>query len=410
MNQTAFFDGELDLARMRAERLGKLQSLMAAEGLDALVLLGGSNVAYATGAATMTSDPGRAYHEPVMSVVLPTGPPHLFTPYPEGIPIELPDDRRHGPMQPEFAEGVEVLAGVLGDLLGGGEARVGFDELTAAMFDRLPTVAKQLEVADAGNALGGAKICKTADEVECIRRAQRINETAMYDVFAALRPGMRQSDLSGIFLQRIFELGATANVIDPIWQATPDAIASGPFTVHGDVAFPTGSTDRILRQDDLVLVDTGITYQNYASDFGRTWLVGADSVTSKQRGHFDRWHAVVSRVLERVRPGVTGRDLVQVACDGEPADRRPWLKHFYLAHGIGTDSAEMPLIGTDLGDEFDESIVLAPGMVLVLEPVIWEDGAGGYRSEEVVVVTEDGYELLGGAFPYAPFDGGGAPW
>ena len=67
----------------------------------------------------------------------------------------------------------------------------------------------------------------------------------------------------------------------------------------------------------------------------------------------------------------------------------------------------MPLIGTDLGEEFDESIVLAPGMVMVLEPVIWEDGYGGYRSEDIVAVTDDGYRMLSD-FPYVPFEDGGA--
>ena len=54
----------------------------------------------------------------------------------------------------------------------------------------------------------------------------------------------------------------------------------------------------------------------------------------------------------------------------------------------------MPFVGTDLGDAFDESLVLAPGMVLVLEPVIWEDGHAGHRSEEIVAVTDDGYACL----------------
>jgi Xaa-Pro aminopeptidase len=54
----------------------------------------------------------------------------------------------------------------------------------------------------------------------------------------------------------------------------------------------------------------------------------------------------------------------------------------------------MPLIGTDRGTEFDESIVLQPGMVLVLEPVIWNDGEAGHRSEEIVAVTDDGYMWL----------------
>ena len=52
---------------------------------------------------------------------------------------------------------------------------------------------------------------------------------------------------------------------------------------------------------------------------------------------------------------------------------------------------------------------MAPGMVMVLEPVIWDDGDGGYRSEEVVVVTETGYRCLS-RFPYMPFDEGTVTW
>jgi Xaa-Pro dipeptidase len=62
----------------------------------------------------------------------------------------------------------------------------------------------------------------------------------------------------------------------------------------------------------------------------------------------------------------------------------------------------MPLIGTDLGPAFDDSIVLAPGMVLVIEPAIWDDGAGGYRSEDIVAVTDDGWAALSD-YTYAPF-------
>jgi Xaa-Pro dipeptidase len=62
----------------------------------------------------------------------------------------------------------------------------------------------------------------------------------------------------------------------------------------------------------------------------------------------------------------------------------------------------MPMIGTDLGDEFDEKFVLRPGMVLVLEPVVWEDGTGGYRSEEVLVITEEGWTRLTD-YPYDPY-------
>ena len=138
-------------------------------------------------------------------------------------------------------------------------------------------------------------------------------------------------------------------------------------------------------------IDTGINLHGYASDFGATWIVGHEP-NDVQRDQFARWRTVVDRALERVKPGATGADLVDAALldDGQ----RPWLSYFYLAHGIGTDSAEMPFVGTDLGDAFDAALTLQTGMVLVFEPVIWDDGEGGHRSEEIVAVTGDGYVPL----------------
>jgi Xaa-Pro aminopeptidase len=226
---------------------------------------------------------------------------------------------------------------------------------------------------------------------------------AMVDAQAACRPGARQSDLSGIFLRRIFELGATANSVDPIWQAMPDRIADGPYTTNGDVAFPLVTSDRILRDGDVVWVDSGILYHGYASDFGRTWVVGdPPRVSAMQRDQFRRWRDIVRATLEVTKPGASGRDLTRAAIEAN-GGKKPWLAHFYLAHGVGTESAEMPLIGTDLGDDFDAAIVLAPGMVFVLEPVVWDDGECGYRSEEIVAVADDGHRLLTD-HPYTPFE------
>jgi Xaa-Pro aminopeptidase len=148
-------------------------------------------------------------------------------------------------------------------------------------------------------------------------------------------------------------------------------------------------------------VDTGNTLNGYDSDFGRAWIVGTEP-TAAQRDQFRRWKAIVDAVLAVVRPGATGGDLTRAAVETNGSDRRPWLPHFYLAHGIGVDSAEPPFIGTDLGPDFDEAIVLSPGMVFVLEPIAWADGTGGYRGEEIVAVTESGYELLSD-FHYEPY-------
>src|SRR5204862_6615767 len=89
---------------------------------------------------------------------------------------------------------------------------------------------------------------KAGDELACIRAAQHLNERAMLDVYAALRPGLRQCDLSGLFLRRVFELGADQNTVDPIWEVMPESVATGPRSVTGDVVFPTVTTDRELAR------------------------------------------------------------------------------------------------------------------------------------------------------------------
>jgi Xaa-Pro dipeptidase len=381
---------EPDLGRMRRERHAKLQQQLELADLDGLVLVGTNAVTYATGALAPGMDSGRAsLLRPIAAVVRGEVVPHLFTPFPEGAPPELDADHLHGPLYPELD------FGHIGLFAPG--SRVGVDETTSLL--------EGVECVSSATVLGGAKLCKTVDELACIRQAQRINELAMHDVQPLLRERARQTDLSARFLRRAFELGATANAIDPIWQVMPLTKAEGPWTVHGDIAFPIPSSDRLLRDGDVVWVDTGIVYQGYASDFGRTWIVGKDPTpTTRQRAQYERWRAVVAAVRTACRPGVSALELdqVAVAANGGTQIAKPWIEHFYLAHGVGTESAEMPLIGTDLGAAFDASLVLAAGMVLVLEPVIWDDGAAGYRSEDIVAITDDGWVALSD-YPYDPW-------
>ena len=106
-------------------------------------------------------------------------------------------------------------------------------------------------------------------------------------------------------------------------------------------------------------------------------------------------------MLSATRAGATAADLTRAARDVSGIDT-PWLPHFYLGHGLGIDSAEMPFIGSDLGSAFDDNCVLQAGTVLVFEPIVWEDGAAGYRAEEVLVVTDDGYVSMTD-YPYDPF-------
>jgi Xaa-Pro dipeptidase len=396
-----FDDASLDLVGLRSDKLARVKAEMSRRGLDALWLLGPGHLRYVVGSAVLPADGARATHERAsLLVARDSEHPHLFTPYPEAAPPELPAHFVHPPLHVETAADVDTSLGAIREAHGAGEgAALAIDEYSAPLYLRLQSQGSDLR--DAAEVIAAAKLCKLPAEIECIRRAQAINECAMQDVQSALRSGLRLTDLSALFFSRIFELGVSANGIDPIWQVMSPRIADGPWTTHAGVAFPTCTTDRILRRGDLLWVDTGVEYHGYQSDFGRTFLVDAEP-TARHLDQGRRWLDVVEGVLAELRPGVTGGDLTRRALEVAGGEK-PWLDHFYLIHGVGTEPAEPPLIGTDLGDDFDESVVLAPGMVLVLEPAIWDDGHGGYRSEEIVAITESGTTKLS-HYSYSPFE------
>jgi Xaa-Pro dipeptidase len=391
-----------DLTRMRRETGARLRTAMADRGVDAMILLGNNAVVYATGTSWPLGDAGLSYVERPVAVVLANDEwPHLFLPFREGAAheSELPADHLHGPVYLEFDEGVADFARVLVDLIPVG-ATIAVDEFTGAMSRAQKLLFPNGAPADAAAIVGTAKVVKTPDELSCIRTAVRITDEAMVEVHKALAPGIRQIDLSASFLRRAFELGAMTSMLEPIWQVMPKIKAEGVWTTHGDLALPLMSTERELAEGDVLWTDVSITYHGYCSDFGRTWIVGRNPAP-RQQAQFDRWQEIMTAVQGVARAGATAADLGRAAIAAN-GGTRPWLPHFYLGHGIGVNAAEMPMIGTDLGEEFDENFVLQPGMVLVLEPVVWEDGTGGYRSEEVLVITEEGSTKLTD-YPYDPY-------
>ena len=393
-----------DHGRMYREIGARLRSEMKDKGVDALVLLGNGNVVYATGASWPLLDAGLSHVErPVTIVLADDEHPHLYMPFREGSAweTELPADHVHGPLYLEFDEGVRHFAKILADLVPSG-ANIAVDEMTGAMRNAGARLFPAGPPSDAALVVGPAKLVKTPDQISCIRKACRITEQAVTEVQKALVPGVRQIDLSAQFVRRAFELGATANMLEAIWQVMPNSKAEGVWTTTGDLALPLLTTERALEKGDVLWTDVSITYEGYCSDFGRTWVVGQEP-TARQQDQYLQWRHILGAVLAVTKAGATCGDLARAAI-AAAGGRKPWLPHFYLGHGIGTNAAEMPMIGTDLGQEFDDNFVFPAGMLLVLEPVIWKDGTGGYRSEEIVVITEGGFTPLTN-YPYAPYGG-----
>ena len=397
-----------DLGRMAVERMTRLRDQMQAQGVDGAVLLHGPHVTYATGHIPEAVDASHANHRRAVAIVgAADGPVRLHAHDPVGD-VSAACAEVGAPLWPELDDGAAAvgaaIAEVLGDVTG---RRVAVDAVTGAMARA--GVLDGAELVDASRVLGPARVVKTADELACIDRAQRHTERAMGAAQAACLPGVTRAEVAGAFLAALRDGASGAvgtglafrNGIDPIFQPMPAHRDGGPRTSTGHVAFPTGVDNPVFAEGDLVWVDAGVGWHGYMSDFGRTWVAGRDPNPAEQ-SLFERWMAVLEASLAVVRPGATLGDLGRAARAVEP-EETPWLPQFYLAHGLGLESAEMPMIGTDLGPTFDDGYELVAGMVLVFEPVIWADAVGGYRAEEIVAVTDAGWRLLGGGHRYEPF-------
>jgi Xaa-Pro aminopeptidase len=137
-------------------------------------------------------------------------------------------------------------------------------------------------------------------------------------------------------------------------------------------------------------MSSGVLYAGYEGSVGRTrpCLGPGDHVTAAQRALFGRWRELWSAVADALRPGATGESVRKAyEVTGEP------LPPFPIARGVGL-GYETPVVGASLGDEADGAWAFTAGMTLAVSGYVWAAGVGGYLGQEVVLITDDGHEVL----------------
>lgn len=249
------------------------------------------------------------------------------------------------------------------------------DALTVGQLNLLQTACDGPFVAVSG-LVAALRVVKSSEEVELIRLASELAETVLLDVLAGIEEGIAEMELAARIEYEFKRRGATGPAFPTI--ALFGARSSLP---HGQPG------TRQLRPGDIILIDMGCRRHGYCSDLTRTYSYATISGT-----WFDEIYQVVlaaqQAALGQVRPGVPCRDVDALARG--IIDKAGYGKHFGhgLGHGVGIEVHETPRLNSE------SDAILEPGMVVTVEPGIYLPGQGGVRIEDLVVVTQQGCEII----------------
>lgn len=359
----------------REQRFVKAQALMDRNGIDAIVLIGGTSLVYFTGVRWWNSE--RLF----VCVIPKKGAPFYVCPaFEEERAREQMKDAPGGKDSKVYTwqENDDAYSRVKQGLseLGVTSGKLGMEERVTFVFsDGIRRACPGFEVVSATPVTAGCRAVKSASELKLMQLANEITLSVYEAAWKSIRPGVTNRQVSewiGAAYERLGFPGDASCQVDA-YSALP----------HGSVQPQT------IREGSVILLDDGCVVQGYESDISRTFVLG--KATEKQKHVFEVVHRAQSAALAAAKPGV--------ACGAVDAAARkvideagfgPDYAHFThrVGHGIGMDGHEWPYLVRG------NTTLLEPGMTFSDEPGIYLRGEFGVRLEDDMHITEDGAKLF----------------
>ncbi len=344
--------------------------LMKEHGLDAVFVEGGTTLSYFTGLHWWLS-------ERLFAMVLPQkGEPFFIAPkFEEGRAREKLGNEVKFYTWEEHEKPIEKIRQGLQDrgLL---NAKLGIEETTRYYaVEQLQQRLSTLTLSSGTPVTAGCRSVKSAHEVELMQVANDITAQVYRQLQRELREGMRETELAALLSARFAEFGVEGDALVLFGEAS---------------AYPHGLTrDVQLKDGDVVLIDGGCKVEGYGSDITRTMAFGKPS--DKMQRVFEIVRGAQDAGLKAARPGVPA-EKIDAAARAYIADHGygPGYKYFThrLGHGIGMDGHEwFYLVGGNTRP-------LMAGNMFSNEPGIYIVGEFGIRTEDEMLITDQGARLL----------------
>ncbi len=244
---------------------------------------------------------------------------------------------------------------------------------------------------------------KSAREIETMRRASRIVATVLREITELAAPGLSTSDLDRHAEKRIRELGAT-----PSFKGYHGFPASICASINNEVVHGIPSPKRVIKDGDLVKIDTGAYFEGYHGDSCITLCVG-EGVSEETRRLSRVAQESLMQGLAQIKAGNTLLDIAGAVQDHVEAHGYAVVED-YTGHGVGRNLHEEPSVFNFRTKDLP-NMKLRAGMTLAVEPILnagskdcrtlkdrWTvvtvDGSYSAQWEHTIAVTSDGCEIL----------------
>ncbi|MBI3458078.1 MAG: aminopeptidase P family protein [Candidatus Rokubacteria bacterium] len=394
--QIVDYEQRVDIARLKRERLARLQAEIGRADLGAVLLYDPVNIRYASGTRDSSTGFGlRFYYR--YALVPRQGRVVLFGSFTDTLAGDATIDVRSArtwdffPCGRNMEEAARRWAADLRatlDELGLGRERLGIDRLDFVGFEALRT--QQIRLADARVPIERARAIKSQDELTLIRQACAVADVAICAVRDAIRPGATENELWAVFTATNLRLGGE--------------YTDGRLLTAGRHTNPwyQAASDRLVRDGELVAFDTDMAGPlGYFADVSRTYLCGDRRPTAEQRELYEFAHRFIQESVPLFRPGVSFPEIAEKA----PAfpEKYKAQRYVVLAHGAGM-SDEWPAIyfpdmsWSGFGNDPE---VIQENMVICVEALVAEEnGRESVKLEEQLIVTARGPEVIS----LAPYD------
>ncbi|MHB8733731.1 MAG: M24 family metallopeptidase [Terriglobales bacterium] len=247
------------------------------------------------------------------------------------------------------------------------------DHITLAEWERLRASVPGLQPSRSW--VEELRAIKEPEEIAAIRAAVELGSSVFEAALEKIRPGMRETEVAGLIEFGLRQAGGEGVAFETL-------VASGRrgARVHAR------ASSKPVENKDFVILDYGVKLAGYMSDMTRTVCVGRPSQLGR-----DRYRAVLDAQLAAiaaVRPGVAAAKVDLAARRVlQQAGLGPSFVHS-TGHGLGLEVHESPRVASRSADR------LAAGNVITIEPGIYLPAWGGVRIEDVIVVTEQGAEVM----------------